>query len=156
MFKWPGVGVDVETVIEIDRPRAEVSAFAADPENAPAWYQNVSSVEWKTKKQRWAAGSEVEFVAELLGRRLTHTYRLQELTPGERLVMSTSSGSFPIETTYIWEDTGAGSTRMTLRSCGVPSGFSKLFTPFMAMAMRRTNRNDLHRLKELLEAEPTP
>jgi hypothetical protein len=99
-----------------------------------------------------AIGAEIAFVGALLGRRLSYTYRVTELIPGERLVMSTSSGAFPMETTYTWEDTPDGSTRMTLRNRGVPSGFSKLATPFMAGAMRRANRNDLRRLKELLEA----
>jgi uncharacterized membrane protein len=143
--------VDVLTEIEIDRPRREVAAFAADPDNAPEWYENISSVEWRTKR-RLRVGSEIAFVAAFLGRRLSYTYRVTELVPDERLVMSTASGSFPMETTYTWEDTSDGSTRMTLRNRGVPSGFSKLATPFMARAMRRTNRNDLERLKELLEA----
>ncbi len=145
--------VDVVTEIEIERPRREVASFAADPDNAVEWYENISSVEWRTKKRRLAVGAEIAFVAALLGRRLAYTYRVTELIPGERLVMSTSSGSFPMETTYIWEDTAEGSTRMTLRNRGAPSGFSKLATPFMARAMRRTNRNDLQRLKQILEGD---
>ena len=42
------MAVDVLTEIEIARPRDEVSAFAADPGNATAWYRNITSVEWET------------------------------------------------------------------------------------------------------------
>jgi hypothetical protein len=41
---------------------------------------------------------------------------------------------------------------MTLRNRGQPSGFSKVVAPFMAAAMRRANKQDLRRLKTLLEA----
>jgi hypothetical protein len=143
------MSVDVQTEIEIDRSRSEVSAYAADPDTATVWYENIEAVEWKTPKPV-AVGSRIAFVARFLGRRLAYTYEIKELVPGSRLVMSTADGPFPMETTYTWEDT-AGGTRMTLRNRGEPSGFSTVAAPLMSRAMRRANRRDLLRLKELLE-----
>jgi uncharacterized protein YndB with AHSA1/START domain len=142
--------VDVQTEIEIERPRAEVAAYAADPDHATEWYENIKAVEWKSPKSL-AVGSKVAFVAQFLRRRLDYTYEIRELVPGERLVMSTDEGPFPMETTYTWQDTTGGGTSMTLRNRGAPSGFSKLAAPFMAVAMRRANRKDLERLKNILE-----
>src|SRR5437899_3170661 len=141
--------IDVQTAIEIARPRQEVAEYAANPDNATAWYVNIESVEWKSPKPL-AVGSRVAFVARFLGRRLAYTYEIRELVPGERLVMSTDEGPFPMETTYTWEDADGG-TRMTLRNRGEPSGFGKVAGPVMASAMRRANKNDLARLKEILE-----
>src|SRR5215471_9008167 len=123
--------VDVLTEIVIDRPRAEVAEFAADPDNAPRWYVNIDSVEWKTGPPV-SVGGRVAFIARFLGRRLAYTYEVKTLVPGELLVMATSEGPFPMETTYTWSDTAAGGTRMTLRNRGEPSGFSKIGTPMMA------------------------
>ena len=143
--------VDVRTEIEIDRPRHEVAAYAADPDHAPIWYQNIESVDWKTSPPL-AVGSRIAFVATFLGRRLAYTYEVRTLEPGERLVMSTADGPFAMETTYAWEDAAEGGTRMTLRNRGEPSGFSKLAAPMLAGAMRRANRKDLAQLKEILES----
>ena len=145
------MAVDVLSEVVIQRTCAEVAAFAAQPDNAPLWYVNIKSVEWKSEPPL-ALGSKVAFVAHFLGRRLAYTYEIVELLPAERLVMRTAEGPFPMETTYTWEATGVNSTRMTLRNRGEPAGFSKLFAPFMAGAMRRANRKDLDRLKVVLEA----
>jgi uncharacterized membrane protein len=147
------VAVDVESQIVVARPRDAVAAFAADPDNAPRWYENIERVEWETTPPL-AVGSRLAFVARFLGRRLAYTYEIRELVPGERLVMSTSEGPFPMETTYTWEDAGEGGTRMTLRNRGEPSGFRGVVGPLMARAVSRANRNDLRRLKELLERQP--
>jgi uncharacterized protein YndB with AHSA1/START domain len=88
-------------------------------------------------------------------RRLEYTYEIIELVPGERLVMRTSTGSLPMETTYTWETTPAGATRMTLRNRGEPSGFAKIGAPMLTRAMRKATAKDLERLKELLERPPS-
>ncbi len=143
--------VDVQSAIVINRPVSEVSRYAADPDNAPLWYVNIKSVEWVTPPPA-QVGSRIAFVAHFLGRRLAYTYELIEFIPGVRLVMRTSEGPFPMETTYIWDANANGTTRMTLRNRGTPSGFSAWVAPLMAMAMRRANRKDLALLKKRLEA----
>ena len=143
--------VDVLTEIEIDRPRASVAEFAASPDTAPRWYNNIESVEWKTEPPV-SVGSRVAFVARFLGRRLAYTYEVKTLLPGELLVMATNEGPFPMETTYTWADTAEGGTRMTLRNRGEPSGFSKIGGPVMAAAIRRANRKDVAKLKQILES----
>jgi uncharacterized membrane protein len=142
--------MDVTTQIEIQRPRADVAAYASDPDNAPEWYENIERVEWESPKPL-AIGSRIAFVARFLGRTLEYTYEITELLAGERLVMSTAQGPFPMETTYTWRDTSSGGTHMTLRNRGRPAGFSKLMSPLMASAVRRANRKDLARLKRILE-----
>jgi uncharacterized membrane protein len=145
------LSVDVRTETVIDRPVAAVAAYAADPANAPEWYANIESVTWETPPPA-RVGSKVRFVARFLGRRLEYTYELIELVANERLVMRTAEGPFPMETTYTWDPVGEHSTRMTLRNRGEPSGFSKVMAPLMAPAMRRANRKDLAKIKEILEA----
>jgi uncharacterized protein YndB with AHSA1/START domain len=144
------VTVDVLTEIVIARPCADVAAYAADPSHAPEWYANIESVAWRTPAPV-GVGSRMDFVARFLGRRLAYTYEVVALEPGERLVMRTAQGPFPMETTYTWQPVDAGSTRMTLRNRGEPSGFGRVAAPVMAAAMRRANDKDLANLKRILE-----
>ena len=142
--------VDVVTEIVIDCPVNVVAPYAIDPDNAPTWYTNIKSIDWKTDPPA-RVGTAVAFVAHFLGRRLEYTYEFVELVPEQRLVMRTQDGPFPMETTYTWTPVTSGSTRMTLRSRGTPAGFSKLAALFMRPAMRRANRKDLAKLKAILE-----
>ncbi len=144
------MAVDVLTSIVIERPLHEVASYAANPDHAPRWYVNIKSVEWQSAPPL-QQGSRLAFVAHFLGKRLAYTYEVTELLPDERLVMRTAEGPFPMETSYAWEATATGATRMTLHNRGEPAGFSRLFAPFMARAMRRANNLDLNRLKVQLE-----
>lgn len=92
----------------------------------------------------------MDFVARFLGRRIRYTYRVEELVAGERLVMSTAQGPFPMRTEYTWHAVGAG-TRMTLRNTGEPSGFASVAVPVLEAAPRRATTKDLARLTAILE-----
>ena len=142
--------VDVLTEIVIRRPREEVSAFAVDPRHMPRWYKNIKAVEWETPPPL-VVGSRIRFHARFLGRTLDYTYEVRELEPGRRFVMATAQGPFPMETTYTWEDTANGETRMTLGNRGEPAGFAAITAPVMTRAVRQANAADLLRLKALLE-----
>jgi uncharacterized membrane protein len=144
--------IDVSTDILIERPIAIVSGYASDPANAPEWYRNIESATWQTAPPV-QVGSRIAFAARFLGRRLEYIYEVTVLEPGERLVMRTEQGPFPMETTYTWAPRGATATAMTLRNRGEPAGFASVAAPVMAGAVRRATESDLRKLKSLLESE---
>ena len=145
------MSVDVTTVVEIARPRTEVATYAMDPDHATIWYKNITSVKWITPRPL-TVGSRIALTARFLGRSLSYTYEVKELVPNERFLQSTTEGPFPMETTYRWGSLPSGVTKMYLRNRGEPSGFSNVMAPLIGRAMRRANREDLARLKAILES----
>ena len=142
--------VDIETRVMINRPRAEVASYASNPDNAPEWYKNIQSVEWRTPRPL-NVGSHIAFVARFMGRTLSYVYEVVELIHDRMLIMRTVDGPVPMETTYMSEDVTPAATRMTLRNRGEPTRFAALLAPFITSAMRSANQKDLKRIKLILE-----
>ena len=142
--------LDVTTEIMIDAPIERVAGYSADPANTPEWYTNIKSAQWKSEPIV-QTGGQIDFVARFLGRELRYTYEIVEYVPGERIVLRTAQGPFPMETTYTWSERTDGSTTMGLRNRGEPSGFGRTVAPFIAFAVRAANRKDLRKLKSILE-----
>jgi uncharacterized membrane protein len=141
--------VDVRTAIEIKAPLQQVAAYAMNQDNAPFWYVNIKSVDWKTPKPI-SVGSRFAFTAHFLGRKLAYVYEVVQLSDAV-MVMRTADDPFLMETTYHFEKIDESTTRMILRNRGTPSGFSKLLSPFMGAMMRKANMKDLKKIKEILE-----
>lgn len=73
--------VNVQTEIHIRAPRTDVAAYASSPDNAPAWYRNISTARWLSEPPLHA-GSLLAFSARFLGRTLDYSYEIVELVPG--------------------------------------------------------------------------
>lgn len=151
--------VTVRTVYEA--PRYLVAAVAGDPAQASRWSSNVRSVRWHGDPVV-AEGAVVDHVTTFLGRELVYTYRIVDLVPEERLVMSTDAAPFPMETTYAWWDEEpltlpSGSTRprtgMSVRNAGRPRGMTTLGSGAVTLGMKRAMRRDLERLRLVLREE---
>jgi hypothetical protein len=133
----------VETEATIDAPIEEVASYAADPSNAPDWYENIVSAEWQTPPPL-QEGSRIAFAADWMDRRLEYTYEVIDFVPNERLLMRSAEGPFPMETIYTWEPLADGKTRMTLSNLAPESSEAR-------DAIRQATEKDLANLRSILE-----
>ncbi|WNJ20195.1 SRPBCC family protein [Pontibacter sp. G13] len=144
--------VDISTEIIIERPIEVVSSYAADPDNAPQWNQHIHAMSWRTPRPM-RAGTLLAFEANFLGRELAYVYEVMRFEPAELLVMRTTDGPFPMQTTYQWRRHNRHHTHMLLRNEGDPGVFFRLLSPILSQIMGKASQSDLEKLKQILEQE---
>ena len=97
-------------------------------------------------------GDRITFTVEILGRRVAYDAEVIEYVPNRRLLLRAEGGDVPAEICYEWEPNTDGSTFMAYRRTGTPKGFLGPLARLAAWELRRTSRDDLSRLKAILES----
>jgi hypothetical protein len=139
--------------VTIARPVEQVTAFAFDPANDPAWIGGIREAELQGDRPI-AVGSRVRRVARFLGQRIVYVMDVTELTDG-RMRMHSVEAPFPMDVTYEFTPDGTasgGRTRARIRVQGDPGGYYRLAGPLLPGMVRRSVTGDLRRLKRIVEA----
>lgn len=144
------MSVDVGATVVIERPLAEVAAYAGDPTNAPAWQRHVDAADWITDPPV-RLGSRAVVHARFLGRSIDVTVEVVELSLDEQVVLRTVDGPVPIRTVSTWRPVGDRVTHMALQHHATPTGLQRLLAPLLTRVLRRVAHRDLADLKQLLE-----
>ena len=147
------MSIDVPVTALIDRPAAEVAAYAMDPANDTTWIGGIREVRWVTEPPL-RVGSRVRRLAAFLGRPVDYVLEVAELVPGERVVMRSVQAPFPMVVTYTFAVEGA-STRAGVRVQGGSGPMFRIAGPLMAWQVRRSLRGDLARLGRVLARSTT-
>jgi uncharacterized membrane protein len=143
--------VRYEQSIEIERPPADVFAFLAEPGNLPRWQPAVAEVTVDPPGQL-AEGSRLTEKRTFLGNHVRSTLEVTRLEPHRRLDLGTVDGPVRLRVSHRLEASGDG-TRLTLIGEGEPGGALRLAGPLLGRAVNRQARDDLRRLKRLLESD---
>ena len=143
--------MDVSAEVRIDRPRAQVAAYALDPRHDTEWVANIKEVRLLSDPAT-GVGSRVARVAKFLGKRVEYVLEVREHEPLARSRMVSVAGPFPMDVAYEFEDAGPGATLARIRLRGDATGFFRLAAPMLAAASRRAIRKDLEKLKRIVES----
>jgi uncharacterized membrane protein len=143
------MSTDVAVERRIERPRAEVAAYAADWRNDKEWIGALNEVRLVQEEPL-----QIARVASFLGKRIEYVNEVVEDDPGRRLVMRSVKAPFPMTVTYEFEDADQGASVMRIRTQGDASGFYRVAGPLLSRAVKRGLERDLARLEERLDAGP--
>lgn len=143
------MAVDITAQTIIERSRADVARFATDPHNDPQWIGGISKVEVLTKAP-FGKGTRVARAASFLGKTFDYVLEVIEYDPATLLAMRSVKGPIPMTITYEFADHGQH-TDLLVRVEGDPSASINIAGPMVKTMVKRTVKQDLERLKGLLE-----
>ncbi|MDX8289635.1 SRPBCC family protein [Metabacillus indicus] len=136
----------------IDAPIEEAFAFAANPENAVQFMENVIKVEKLTDGPA-AAGSKYRETREIRGRQASTVIEFTEYVPSAKF--SVKSEMNGMETVYHYSFTKAGTQTVIRFECEITAKTlkMKLIKPVFVKIMKKEDGDHLKHLKKAIEAQ---
>ncbi|MGI8529075.1 MAG: SRPBCC family protein [Geodermatophilaceae bacterium] len=123
-----------EHTVIVDRPISEVFAFLADGTNEPLWRPEVMSI-----KHISGSGLGAQYAQTMKGpggRTIAGDFRLTRFDEPTRIDFEVTAGPARPTGSYVFRDTGTGSTEVTFRLDLTPKGLMKLMTPMINKQVR--------------------
>ena len=142
------ISININTLIL--RPIWDVFDFITNLENNSQWqYGSLESVQISDGGMR--VGTLFSSFGHFMGRRIQSSFEVTEFITNESFGFETISGPIQLQTSYSFEAADRG-THIIASSLINPGGFFKLVDPIVARAAKKQFKENLARLKELLEA----
>ncbi|HLF60114.1 MAG TPA: SRPBCC family protein [Acidimicrobiia bacterium] len=143
----------VDESIIINRPRTQVFAFAADPENVPLYSSNLIEFKQLTPGPV-QKGTQDAGAVKVAGKRIDWTTEIVEFEEDRRSVSRSIDSPIAFEIDLTYEDVEGGTKVLWHQESDSFGGFfGKLADPLVNRMYAKDVRSNLEKLKELLEAE---
>ncbi|MGD6792920.1 SRPBCC family protein [Metabacillus indicus] len=138
--------------VTIDAPVEEAFAFAANPENALQFMENVIKVEKLTDGPA-AKGTQYRETREIRGRQASAVIEFTEYVPSAKF--SVKSEMNGMETVYHYSFTKAGNQTVIRFECEITAKTlkMKLIKPVFAKIMKKEDGDHLKHLKKAIESQ---
>jgi uncharacterized protein YndB with AHSA1/START domain len=141
----------VTAEVIINRPIEEVFAFIKDMNNHANWQTGVIESH-VTSDGSVEVGSTYRYVTQMLGRQIQTEGEVITCDPTKGFFYRSTKAPFQITGGYTFEKTNGG-TKVTQQIVADVKGFFRLAQPIVVRTTKRNLENNLHTLKDLLEAQ---
>ena len=134
--------------VRIDRPVADVFAYLTDVRNVPEWQESALSAEWIEEGKRFRERRS------FLGRTAELELEVSEFEQDRRFDVRTVKAPVPLEIHHTFAAVDGG-TRLQLTAEAKLAGALRFAGSMAKLQAERQFRNDLQRLKDVLENHAT-
>ena len=142
----------VEHTVVINRPVAEVFAFATNPENDYKWQPDIEESKLISDGPL-QVGSEMIETRKFLGRKLESTLRVTAFNPNNVYTFEVVKGPVPFEAQLTFESAPENGTKIIFEASGELGGFFKVANSLVTRQMQKEIEGNFTNLKHILEQE---
>lgn len=142
--------IKVENSVVINRPVADVFAYACDPANEPRWQDGVEDARISSGGAL-AVGAEISETRKFLGREMVSKLTVTAFETNKKFAGKVTDGPVPFEVTETFEAVDGG-TKVTVQIQGEPGGFFKLAGGMVQKQLETQTAADFEKLKKILES----
>jgi len=142
--------ISINETTLILRPVWEVFNFVTNPKNNYRW-QYGSLVSAQISEGEIKVGTEFGSFGHFMGRRIQSNFEVTDFEANKSYGFETVSGPIQLQTSYSFESVTNG-TNVMVSSLINPGGFFKLVDPIVSRVAKKQFKENLAKLKELLES----
>lgn len=146
------LGMNQSATIVINRPVAEVYDYVMDVPHDAKWRSNIVEAGFSSDGPLGVGLAGFDRISAN-GKEMVAAWTVVEFEPGKRARWKFDSGPLRGFGGYTCEPAGEG-TRFTLVAQVRSTGLLRLLGPIFSMMVRRFNRTDVQKLKQILEGSP--
>jgi uncharacterized membrane protein len=147
--------IDFSFDVNIDRSPQDVFSAVTDLERLPQWQPAVVEVE-PLDEGPLRAGSRLKEVRQVRGKRLEQIVEIAAHEPGRHFGLRIVEGPLPVHGDLTFSPIDGGGTRLHMHAYGRANGALRLLQPLLTVGLKREFRGQYRRLKNMIEAAPSP
>ncbi|WP_409253207.1 SRPBCC family protein [Bacillus sp. SCS-153A] len=130
--------------VTINAPLEEVwNYFINLEENASKWMKGIQSLDKETKGE---VREGTKYTFHTRGQK--HSSTVTEFIPKDKVTLTSIQGSFQADYTYSFSSLSADCTELTLTATCTAKGLSKVLSPVIKIAIKKSDRDQVQRFKE--------
>jgi hypothetical protein len=141
----------ITTSVEIKRSVDKVFAYVTNMDNLPKWVPEMVEVE-QTSPGPMGIGTTLKGVYKVMGSRMPWTSKVTEYEMNKKCGENISSGNMTSSELLTFDPTVVG-TKFTMIYDMKVGGLLKILSPLMTSTMRKQNKVNFAKLKEILETQ---
>lgn len=124
--------------------------YTCEPIHAKDWYSNVLKSERDTSESI-QVGTHAHLLTDIMGKQYNFDYVITEYIHLQKMRMTAESGSFPMESEYLFEKIDENSTKITVINRAEPKNVPFFLLGVVKSKVQQTMNEDIIVLKNNIE-----